>query len=86
VVQVTEGMEVGANCVYVIPPNVHMDISEGRLHLIGRPEDRTQHMPVDSFFRSLAEYAQSRSIGIVLSGTASDGAIGAARDQSRKLN
>jgi two-component system CheB/CheR fusion protein len=76
VVQVTEGIKVEANRVYVIPPNVHMHIADGNLHLVARPEDRTQHMPVDSFFRSLAEYAQSRAIGIILSGTASDGAIG----------
>jgi len=76
VVQVTEGMKVQVNHVYVIPPNVHMRIAEGKLHLLARPEDRTQHMPVDSFFRSLAEYAQNRAIGIILSGTASDGAIG----------
>jgi two-component system CheB/CheR fusion protein len=76
VVQVTEGVHVEANRVYVIPPNVHMHIEDGNLHLVARPEDRTQHMPVDSFFRSLAEYAQNRAIGIILSGTASDGAIG----------
>ncbi len=76
VVQVTEGVRVEANQVYVIPPNAHMKIADGVLHLIARPEDRTQHMPIDSFFRSLAEYAQNRAIGIVLSGTASDGAIG----------
>lgn len=76
VVQVTEGIRVEANRIYVIPPNAHMHIADGILHLVARPEDRTQHMPVDSFFRSLAEYAQNRAIGIILSGTASDGAIG----------
>lgn len=76
VVQVTEGVTVEVNHVYVIPPNTHMRIADGKLHLVARPEDRTQHMPVDSFFRSLAEYAQNRAIGIILSGTASDGAIG----------
>jgi two-component system CheB/CheR fusion protein len=76
VVQVTEGMRVDSNRVYVIPPNVHMQILDGTLHLTARPEDRTQHMPIDSFFRSLAEYAQIRSIGVILSGTASDGAVG----------
>jgi len=76
VVQVYEGIEVRPNCVYVIPPNTHMRIAAGVLHLQARPEDRTQHMPVDSFFGSLADYAENRCIGIVLSGTASDGAIG----------
>ncbi len=76
VVKVTEGIRVTANQVYVIPPNVHMHIARGTLHLVARPEDRTQHMPVDSFFRSLAAYAQIRAIGIIMSGTASDGSIG----------
>ncbi|HEY1765255.1 MAG TPA: chemotaxis protein CheB [Opitutaceae bacterium] len=76
VVQVTDGVTVEVNKVYIIPPNAHMHIAAGRLHLVARPDDRTQHMPIDRFFRSLAEYAQNRAIGIVLSGTASDGAIG----------
>lgn len=41
-----------------------------------RPTDRSQHKPVDYFFRSLAAYAQTRAIAIVLSGTDSDGALG----------
>jgi two-component system CheB/CheR fusion protein len=73
---VTEGMEIRPDHVYVMPPNVHMGVDQGRFHLTPRPHDHTQHMPVDSFLRSLAEYAQSRAIGIVLSGTAHDGSAG----------
>ncbi|HEV8606276.1 MAG TPA: chemotaxis protein CheB [Tepidisphaeraceae bacterium] len=73
---VTEGMEIRPDHVYVMPPNVHMGVDHGRFHLTPRPHDHTQHMPVDSFLRSLAEYAQSRAIGIILSGTAHDGAAG----------
>jgi two-component system, chemotaxis family, CheB/CheR fusion protein len=76
VVKVTEGLRVETNHIYVIPPNVHMHIGKGKLHLVARPEDRTQYMPIDSFFRSLAEYGQNRAVGIILSGTASDGAVG----------
>jgi two-component system CheB/CheR fusion protein len=76
VVQVAEGMRVEANHVYVIPPNVQMEIREGSFHLIPRPSDHTQYTPVDHFLRSLADRVQDRAIAVILSGTASDGAIG----------
>src|SRR2546421_2016142 len=77
VVQVEEGMEISANRVYVMPPNTSMGLNaEGRFHLGPRPIDRSQHTPIDTFFRSLAEHAQQRAIGVILSGTATDGAVG----------
>ncbi len=76
VVQVTDGMPVAANHVYVMPSNAHMEIYDGHLSLLPRPGDRTQFTPIDAFFESLARAAQERSIGVILSGTASDGAIG----------
>src|SRR5262245_39728223 len=76
VVQATDGIEVKPNQVYVIPPNVQLRIAEGKLWLMPRPEDRSQYMPIDYFFRTLAEYAQAKAIGVILSGTASDGAVG----------
>src|SRR6266566_4730489 len=55
VTQVTEEMEIKPNHVYVMPPNVAMGINyEGKFHLTPRPQDRTQHTPIDTFFRSLA--------------------------------
>ena len=74
--QALDGMRVEANNVYVIPPNVQMRIEDGKLRLLPRPDDHSQFMPIDYFFRSLAEFAMSRAIGIILSGTASDGAVG----------
>src|SRR5512140_350629 len=62
--------------VYIMPPNRDMTISKGILGLRPRTEMRGMHMPVDRFFRSLAEDQKSRAIGVVLSGTASDGALG----------
>jgi two-component system CheB/CheR fusion protein len=76
VVQVNEGMQVKPNQVYVIPPNAQMVISGRALHITPRPGDRTQYTPVDAFFLSLARAAGRRAIGVILSGTASDGAIG----------
>src|SRR5262245_1588930 len=76
VVQAVEGMRVEPNHVYVIPPNTQMVIADEALHLRPRPGDRTQYTPVDSFLSSLASAAGSRTIGVILSGTASDGALG----------
>src|ERR1041385_1046815 len=76
VVEVTDGMRVQANHVYVIPPNADMSLVDGELHLTPLTEDRTLRMPIDSFFRSLADNYQSRSVGVILSGTASDGTLG----------
>src|SRR3989440_1265257 len=76
--QVTDGMLVEPNRVYVIPPNVDMVISQGILRLTPRTETRGHHMPIDRFLRSLAEDKGSNAIGVVLSGTASDGTLGLA--------
>src|SRR3989454_629608 len=76
VVEVTQGMGVQGNHVYVIPPNADMSISDSVLHLSPLSPDRGLRMPIDSFFRSLADSYQSRSIGVILSGTASDGTLG----------
>lgn len=76
VVQVNEDMNVEVNHVYVIPPNRQMAVDDGRLVLSPRPEDQSQYTPINYFFRSLAERLESRAIGVILSGTASDGAEG----------
>jgi two-component system CheB/CheR fusion protein len=76
VVQVADGMEIERDQVYVIPPNAQMALLNGKLHLIPRPRDQSQYMPIDFFMRSLAHVAQQRAIGVVLSGTGSDGAVG----------
>src|SRR5262245_18407663 len=76
IVQVTEGLKIETRHVYVIPPNVQMGITDGVLHLLPRPYDRSQFTPIDFFFQSLARWAQNRSIGVILSGTASDGTAG----------
>jgi len=66
---------VEANHVYVIPPRCNLDISDGVLQTPPRPESG-RNMPIDSFFRALAADCGSESIGVVLSGTASDGTLG----------
>ncbi len=76
IVQVTDGLKIEPRHVYVIPPNVQMDVRNGTLHLVPRPYDRSQFTPIDHFLLSLAAWAQNRAIGVILSGTASDGTSG----------
>jgi two-component system CheB/CheR fusion protein len=75
VTQVTAGTRVRPNHVYVIPPNKNLAIEQGTLRLEPR-EPGIPHMPVDRFFRSLADDQAEKAIGVVLSGTASDGSQG----------
>lgn len=76
VYQATEGTTVACNTVYVLPPNFDMTISDGMLHLVRREAARGHHMPIDSFFRSLAEDQTTNAVGVILSGTANDGTVG----------
>ena len=66
---------VKANHVYVIPPRFHLDIVDGVVHTMPRP-DHGRSMPIDSFFQALAADRGSRAVGVVLSGTGSDGTLG----------
>ncbi|HWD98050.1 MAG TPA: chemotaxis protein CheB, partial [Bryobacteraceae bacterium] len=68
-------MKPEPNCVYVIPPNVSMEIENRTLRLSSRPAG-AQQMPIDCFFRSLAADLGTQAIGVVLSGSASDGTLG----------
>lgn len=78
VAQAAEGMRVVVNTVYVLPPNSDMSISGGILHLVRREAGRGHHMPIDTFFRSLADDQGSNAVGVILSGTANDGTLGLA--------
>jgi chemotaxis response regulator CheB len=70
--QVTDGVAVRPDTVYVIPPNTSMAMKNGILRLAARVLTRGQHMPIDHFLRSLAEDRGNRAISVILSGTASD--------------
>src|SRR6185295_12346362 len=71
-----QGLKVEPNHVYVIPPNVKLAIAEGILQITPRAEGRALHLPIDYFFRALAEDQKTKAVGIVLSGTGSDGTQG----------
>jgi two-component system CheB/CheR fusion protein len=76
VVAASNAMAVEADHVYVIPPNKALSIGHGRLWLSVPAEARGRRLPIDFFFQSLAAEYQERGIGIVLSGTGSDGTLG----------
>jgi two-component system, chemotaxis family, CheB/CheR fusion protein len=71
-----DGDRVEPDRLYIIPPAADLSITEGRLRLRPREETRGQHMPIDSFFRALADDFPGRCLGIVLSGSGSDGSHG----------
>jgi two-component system CheB/CheR fusion protein len=77
--EVTDGMTVSSDHVYVIPPNTNLAIANGNLRLTPRGEGRGQHLTVDHFFNSLAEDSRAAAIGVVLSGTGADGTQGLAQ-------
>ena len=76
VYQAADNLIVKPGCLYVIPPNKSMSILNGALHLFDPVESRGLRLPVDIFFRSLADDLQEKSIGIILSGMGSDGSLG----------
>lgn len=76
VFEVEDGMTVMPNCAYIIPPNRDMAFLNGALHLLEPVVPRGQRMPIDYFFRSLAQDQHERAICIVLSGSGSDGSLG----------
>jgi two-component system CheB/CheR fusion protein len=76
VFEVEDGMQVQPNCAYIIPPNCDMAFLNGALQLLEPSAPRGQRLPIDFFFRSLAQDQHERAIGIVLSGTGSDGTLG----------
>lgn len=76
VVEIVDGVEMGPDRMYVIPPNASVTIDDGHLRLKPRAAGAGVRTPIDGFFQSLARTYGSAGIGIVLSGTGSDGALG----------
>lgn len=90
-------MPIGPNNLYVIPPDKAMVLEGGHIKLTPRTKGRGVNLPIDTFFCSLAEKHKDGVIGIILSGSASDGALGMkaikleggltfAQDDSAKFN
>ncbi|HEU4612482.1 MAG TPA: chemotaxis protein CheB, partial [Kofleriaceae bacterium] len=71
----TDGMEVRANHIYLMPPRKEMIIRDRHLWLTDK-EPHTFSLPIDAFFRSLAQDVAAQAVAIVLSGSGSDGSRG----------
>ena len=74
--EAADGMPVEANHVYVIPASVDITLADGALKLTARTQSPGSHMPIDRFLRSAAQQCGSRAMGVILSGTGSDGSAG----------
>ena len=74
--QVTDRLRIEPDHVYVIPPNQDMTILHRTLHLLDMVNPRGLRLPIDFFFRSMADDLQSHTIGVILSGMGSDGTLG----------
>jgi two-component system CheB/CheR fusion protein len=75
--EIKNGMPIEVNHVYIITPGTNVSIASGKLKLNNMEDAGFKRMPIDWFFRSLAEEQGNRAIGIILSGTATDGTLGA---------
>jgi len=71
-----DGIQLEVNHVYTIPSDRDAYMEGEQLRLVKQPDKPQPHLPIDRFFRSLGEALQERAIGIVLSGTGSDGSVG----------
>lgn len=76
VLQAEQNMQVLPDQLYIIPPNTNLTLQDDIFQLSVRAPRPVKHSPIDDFFISLAQRKNSGSIGIILSGTATDGTIG----------
>ncbi|HEY2799963.1 MAG TPA: CheR family methyltransferase [Chthoniobacterales bacterium] len=74
--EVRNNLRVEANHVYVISPNTNLAIASGVLKLEPRPEGHGPHRSIDFFLEALAHDQNDCAIGVILSGTATDGTLG----------
>ncbi len=76
VAQIEDGVKPEANCIYLIPPKKNLQIYHAQLFLTEQLRDTGLYLPIDIFFRSLAVDQGKKAVGVILSGTGSDGTLG----------
>ncbi|MDO8653968.1 MAG: chemotaxis protein CheB [Undibacterium sp.] len=74
--EATDGVLIEANHVYTLPSDKDITVQDGHLRLTPRLDHKHLRLPIDRFFNSLGEDCGTRAIGIVLSGSGTDGALG----------
>jgi two-component system CheB/CheR fusion protein len=73
---VKDGMEIKANNIFVIPPNTFMSVVDGHLKLAPRALNAIGNYVIDYFLTGLASLYENNAIGVILSGSATDGTLG----------
>lgn len=76
VCQITDNMKIRPDRIYIIPPNRDLAILNDNLQLLAPQKPRGVNLPIDTFFRSLAQDQGNKAVGIILSGTGTDGTLG----------
>jgi len=76
VFEAQDGMPVAPGCTYIIPPRKDLALLNGRLHLMDPTLPRGLRLPIDFFFRSIAQDLGEHAICVILSGTGTDGTLG----------
>ncbi|MGV3640280.1 MAG: chemotaxis protein CheB [Adhaeribacter sp.] len=76
VLEAEDKMQTRPNCVYVLPSGKQLTLKAGRLHLVDKPRSREPNFAIDLFFESLAKDRGATAIGVILSGTGTDGTRG----------
>src|SRR5262249_11102823 len=76
VVEARSGLEIMPNVVYVITPGMDLLLDDGKLRSIPRKQHHARPRAIDTFLLSLAQHAGKRAVGVILSGTGSDGTLG----------
>ncbi|MEO0469788.1 MAG: chemotaxis protein CheB [Bacteroidota bacterium] len=76
VFQIKDGVQIEANTIYVMSAKNDLSIREGCLYLVKRDDTQNIHFPIDLFFQALGEDQGEQAIGVILSGTGTDGTRG----------
>ncbi|WP_305046794.1 chemotaxis protein CheB [Geoalkalibacter sp.] len=75
--RVTNGIALQPDCIYLNPPKTHVTLKKDKLHLTAREPGSQPDLPIDVFFRSLAQEVGKKAVAVILSGTGTDGSRGA---------
>ncbi|WP_372918621.1 chemotaxis protein CheB [Salegentibacter sp.] len=76
IVEISDSLQIRQGHIYLIPPVNNLVLENNRLHLVDKPKDQSLNLPIDIFFESLAKIKKEKAIGVILSGTGSDGTRG----------